>query len=139
MTQFEPHCLEFDASVRPTGPDQILATIGDVLEHLPIAVCIYDRSGKIVRFNQSALEIWGRKPQPGITHQAFVAGSKFFEPNGRMLSYSEMPLARVLKTGRAVREQEYTVERPDGSRITTIVSINPLRDSDGNVIGAINC
>jgi PAS domain S-box-containing protein len=139
MAQIEPHYREFEASLKPSGLDKILATIGGVLEHLPIAVCIYDRSGRIARFNESALEIWGRRPQPGVTHRAFVAGCKFFDPNGRMLSYPEMALSRVLNTGRAVREQECMVERPDGSRITTIVNINPLHDSDGNLIGAINC
>jgi PAS domain S-box-containing protein len=139
MAPIEPHYLGIEAPLRSSGLDQILATIGGVLEHLPIAVCIYDRSGRIVRFNQSALEIWGRKPQPGITHRAFVAGCKFFDPNGRLMSYPEMALSRVLNTGRAVREQQCMVERPDGSRITTIVNINPLHDADGNLIGAINC
>lgn len=124
---------------KPSGLEEILRTIGGVLEHLPIAICIYDRVGKIVRYNQSALEIWGRTPQTDVTHQAFVAGCKFFSSDGRLLSYSEMPLARVLQTGLAMREQEFTVERPDGSRITTIVNINPLRDADGKVVGAINC
>jgi PAS domain S-box-containing protein len=130
---------EIEPSLRPAGLQPILTTIGGVLEHLPIAVCIYDRSGRIVRYNQSALEIWGRTPQADVTHRAFVAGCRFFGPDGSALAYPDLPLSRVLETGRAVREQEFMVERPDGSRIATIVNINPLRDADGNIIGAINC
>jgi PAS domain S-box-containing protein len=138
-----PHTKRHPVGARPqpdpSGLEHILGTIGGVLEHLPIAICIYDRFGKIVRYNQPAVDIWGRKPEPGVTHKNFIAGSKFFDAEGRQLAYSEMPLARVLETGHAVREQEFSVERPDGSRITTIVNINPLQDATGNVIGAINC
>jgi PAS domain S-box-containing protein len=123
----------------PSGLKQILGTIGDVLEHLPVAICIYDHSGRIVRYNQAALDIWGRKPDPNITHQQFVAECKFYGPGGRLLPYSDMPLVKVLKSGRAVREQEFTVLRPDGGRITTVVNINPLRDAAGHIVGAINC
>jgi PAS domain S-box-containing protein len=126
--QFEPSSLE-----------QILGTIGDVLEHLPMAICIYDHLGRIVRYNQAAVEIWGRVPEPNTTHQKFVAECKFYGTGGRLLPYGEMPLVTALESGREVREQEYTVVRPDGRRVTTIVNINPLRDAGGRVVGAINC
>ncbi len=119
--------------------DWILARIGDILEQLPMAVCIYDRLGRIVRFNQAAVEVWRRTPEPGVTHQTFVAGAKFFSPDGEILSYAEMPLVKVLRAGVPVREQEFSIERPDGSRVTTVANVNPLRDFNGNVIGAINC
>jgi len=135
----ESRYLDIEPTLGPAGLDRILATIGGVLEHLPIALCIYDRWGKIVRYNQSALAIWGRTPQADVTHRVFVAGCRFFGPDGRSLAYPDLPLSHVLKTGRAIREQEFMVERPDGSRIATIVNINPLRDADGNIIGAINC
>jgi PAS domain S-box-containing protein len=139
MSRSRRHYVGARSQPDPSDLEHILATIGGVLEHLPIAICIYDRFGKIVRYNQSALEIWGRAPKPGVTHKDFITGSKFFDPGGRRLTYSEMPLSRVLESGEPVREREFSVERPDGSRITTIVNINPLQDATGNVIGAINC
>jgi len=126
--QFEPSSLE-----------QILGTIGDVLEHLPMAICIYDHLGQIVRYNQAAVDIWGRAPEPNQTHQKFVADCEFYGAGGRLLSYSDMPLVKALKSGRELREQEFTVVRPDGRRVTTIVNINPLRDAEGHIVGAINC
>ena len=46
---------------------------------------------------------------------------------------------------RGVREEYHTyrmwrlIERPDGSRITVIVNIRPLKSARGDVAGAINC
>jgi PAS domain S-box-containing protein len=38
-----------------------------------------------------------------------------------------------------VRQHEVHIERPDGSRGVALVDIEPVKDSDGNIIGAINC
>lgn len=38
-----------------------------------------------------------------------------------------------------VRDAEVHIERPDGSRVTVIVNIAPVKDERGEVIGAINC
>ena len=46
-----PHSERQYVGARPqpdaSGLEHILGTIGGVLEHLPIAICIYDRVGKI--------------------------------------------------------------------------------------------
>jgi signal transduction histidine kinase len=39
----------------------------------------------------------------------------------------------------AVNDIEAVIERPDASRITVVVNIVPLRDSEGKISGAINC
>ena len=38
-----------------------------------------------------------------------------------------------------VRDGEVHIERPDGSRITVVVNIRPLKNEHGEVTGAINC
>src|SRR6266567_8589500 len=48
-------------------------------------------------------------------------------------------MAEVLRTGIEARDLEVVIEQPDGSRITVAVNIVPLRNGDGDVIGAINC
>jgi PAS domain S-box-containing protein len=48
-------------------------------------------------------------------------------------------MADVLSTGRGVRNAEVQIERPDGSRVSALVSIDPLFDSEGSVVGAVNC
>jgi two-component sensor histidine kinase len=48
-------------------------------------------------------------------------------------------MADVLRTGISVREKEVHIERPDGLRGIALVDIEAIKDSGGNVIGAVNC
>jgi PAS domain S-box-containing protein len=48
-------------------------------------------------------------------------------------------MADAIKTGTTTRSGEVVIERPDGSRITTLVNIRPLRDHRGRIQGAISC
>ncbi|KRQ02378.1 hypothetical protein AOQ71_34690 [Bradyrhizobium manausense] len=38
-----------------------------------------------------------------------------------------------------MREQEVHIERPDGARGIALVNIDVIKDSDGNIVGAVNC
>jgi hypothetical protein len=62
-----------------------------------------------------------------------------FRPDGSPLAHHQCPMADVLRTGVSVREQEVHIERPNGSRGIALVDIEPVRDGDGNIVGAINC
>ncbi|MGZ5875197.1 MAG: PAS domain S-box protein, partial [Bradyrhizobium sp.] len=48
-------------------------------------------------------------------------------------------MADVLRTGVSVREQEVHIERPDGLRGIALVDIEVVKDSGGNIVGAVNC
>jgi PAS domain-containing protein len=47
-------------------------------------------------------------------------------------------MAIALNEGRAIRNAEVVMQRPDGTRVPFIPYPTPLRDSAGKVIGAIN-
>ncbi len=117
--------------------EQTLRASDDILELLPVATCICDTRGRIIQYNRRAVEIWGRAPQPGDTHERFTASSKFFDDDGNELSQSK--LTEVLTTGRAVRDEEVMVERPNGARVTVLINIDPLLDANGNLVGAVCC
>jgi PAS domain S-box-containing protein len=116
---------------------QALRAADDILELLPVATCICDPTGRIVQYNRRATEIWGRAPQPGQTHDEFTAACRFFTGDGQPLRQSR--LSEVLKTGQAVRDEEVLVERADGTQVAILLNIDPLTDSAGRLIGAINC
>ncbi len=82
-------------------------------------------------------QIWGRRPEPGETHDQFAKGARYFDIDGNPLQHSE--LAEVLATGKPAREVERIVERWDGSRVIMSFNIDPLRDAEGEIIGAVNC
>jgi PAS domain S-box-containing protein len=117
--------------------EQALHATGEILELLPVATCICDPQGRIVQYNRRAVDIWGRAPQPGETHDHFTATSRFYSSDGSKLPHSKV--AEVLKTGVAVRDEEVIVERVDGSRISVLVNTDPLIDGNGKMLGVINC
>jgi two-component sensor histidine kinase len=63
---------------------------------------------------------------------------KLYWPDGTPLPHDQCPMAIALKEGRPVRGAEAVAERPDGTRVPFIPYPTPLRDADGNVVGAIN-
>ncbi len=107
-----------------------------VIESLPAAMYVCDAEGFVVRFNRRAAELWGRAPELGV--ERYCGSLRLFRPDGACLAHIDCPMADVLRTGVAVREQEVAIERPDGTRITALVSIDPLFDDDA-VVGAVNC
>jgi PAS domain S-box-containing protein len=109
----------------------------DILELLPVATCICDLDGRILQYNRRAVELWGRTPQPGQTHEDFTASSVFFGSDGAPLPRSL--LAEVLETGKPVRETEIEVQQPSGSRVAVHINIDPLVDASGKMVGVINC
>ena len=117
--------------------EQALRASDEILELLPIATCVCDAAGRIVQYNRRAVELWGRAPQPGQTHDQFTAQCRFFGAEGQELPRSK--LAEVLQTGKIVRDEEVTVERTDGKRVVVLLNIDPLINAQGRLVGAINC
>ena len=106
----------------------------------PVAVYTIDTSGVIRDFNRHAAELWGREPALGDTDQRFCGSFKMFRPDGSFTPHDQCPMAEVV-SGKisAVHNGEVLIERPDGSHVTVLVNIRPLKNDRGEVTGAINC
>ncbi len=106
----------------------------------PMAVYTIDTSGVIRDFNRHAAELWGREPALGDTDQRFCGSFKMFRPDGTFMPHDQCPMAEVV-SGKisAVYDGEVHIERPDGSHVTVLVNIRPLKNDRGEITGAINC
>ena len=106
----------------------------------PVAVYSCDAAGVIQEFNRRAAELWGREPATGDTDERFCGSFKLFRPDGSFMPHEQCPMADVVR-GKiaAVRDAEVIIERPEGSRVTVVVNILPLKNERGEVTGAINC
>ncbi|MCD6023655.1 MAG: histidine kinase [Fibrobacteria bacterium] len=105
----------------------------------PAAIQTCDASGAIRDFNRRAVELWGREPVPG-GEERFCGSFKLFRPDGRPMGHEQCPMAKVISGETpAVTDGEVLIERPDGSRISVIVNIKPLKNERGEITGAINC
>lgn len=109
------------------------------LDAIPIAVYVVDRTGRIVRFNARAAELWGRVPAIGDAEELYCGARRLYWRDGRPLPHAETPMAQVLKTGEPCHGAEVQIERDDGSRSIVLVNIDPLHDESGRLAGAINC
>jgi PAS domain S-box-containing protein len=106
---------------------------------LPVGVYTCDApAGTITYCNDQAAALWGRAPRLGDSDERFCGSFKLFLPDGTFVPHDECPMAIALREGREFRNQEVVIERPDGSRITALVNIDPIRDSAGSTVGAIN-
>jgi PAS domain S-box-containing protein len=110
-----------------------------LFEQLPFAIYICDRDGLVLRYNRRAAELWGRSPKLGDPNERFCGSYRMYRPDGSPLPHHECPMADVLRSGISVRQQEVHIERPDGSRGIALVDIEAVTDSDGNIVGAVNC
>jgi len=110
-----------------------------LFEQLPFAIYICDRDGFVLRYNHRAAELWGRSPKLGDPNERYCGSYQMYRPDGRLLPAHECPVAYVLRTGVSVREAEVHIQRPNGSRGIALVDIEAVKDSDGNIVGAVNC
>ena len=138
--------IEVDAVANAAGAalglrdeEQAFELPARLFEQLPFAVYVCDRDGLVLRYNRRAAELWGRSPKLGDPNERFCGSYRMFRPDGSLLPHHQCPMADVLRTGVSVREQEVHIERPDGLRGIALVDIEAVKDSDGNIVGAVNC
>ena len=105
----------------------------------PIAIYSCDASGVIQEFNRCAVDLWGREPMRGSTNERFCGSWKLYLTDGTLLPHEQTPMAAVLRGEMpAANDIEGVIERPDGSRISVIENIVPLKNERGEISGAMN-
>lgn len=103
-----------------------------------LAVYSDETSGVIQEFNHRAAESWGRDPASGDTDERFCDSFKLIRPDGSFMPHEQCPMAEVLSGKIAeARDAEVLIERPDGSQVTVIVNIRPLKNQRGEVKVAV--
>ena len=107
-----------------------------LLEALPVAVYTTDADGRITFYNRAAADLWGVNPELGSSQ--WCGSWRLYWPDGRPLPPDECPMAIALKEGREVRGVEAVAERPDGTRVRFRPYPRLLRDSLGQLVGAVN-
>jgi PAS domain S-box-containing protein len=121
------------------GQENLNGNVSDLLELLPMAAyAVQAPDGVIAWFNSRAAELWGRAPAIGDTDERFCGAHALYRSDGSYMAHCDTPVALALKTGVSIHEEEVIIERPDGSRVTVSVHIDPIRDKDGKIVGAVN-
>src|SRR5450631_53665 len=118
--------------------ERVLDVPDQLLDLLPVGVYVCDRAGLIVRYNRAAAELWGCSPKIGDPTLRFCGSHRLYGLDGNIIPQAKCPMGEVLATGQGLCDQEIVIERPDGERIVALINIAAIKDSAGDVVGAVN-
>ncbi|GAA0549297.1 sensor histidine kinase [Chitinophaga japonensis] len=108
----------------------------EIFQRLHAAIYTCDAAGRIKLYNQAAVALWGRMPEPG--RDLWCGSWKIYYTDGTPMPLDECPMAIALKEGRAVLGHEIIVERPDGSRRNVLPHPEPIFNMAGEVVEGVN-
>lgn len=111
----------------------------NILDLLPAAVYVCDSSGVLINYNLRASQLWGRTPVKGDKKECFSGALRLYLPNGNYMPLHQTPIAACLTDGIPRENIELIIERPDSSHIITRANVVPIKDEEGNILGAISC
>ena len=127
--------IESDRALR-----QSAARFRTMFDHGPVAMYSVDALGIIQEFNRHAVVLWGREPIRGDRSERFCGSFLMYRPDGSYLPHANLPVVAVLKNEvTEAHDVEVIIERPDGSKITVILNVVPLKNSQDVIAGAICC
>ena len=109
-----------------------------LLTLLPVAIYICDGAGIITYYNERAPEIWGWFPRIGDPNQLYCGADALQWPDGGRLAHDQTPTAITLREGTTFRNQELIMVQPGGRRVNVFINIDPIRDAEGRIVGAVN-
>jgi len=113
------------------------ARLEAVLRQMPSGVIIAEApSGKLVLGNEQVERIWRHPFRPAASIDEYQQ-YRTIRRDGRPHSPEERPLARSIRAGEVVKEEEIDFLRGDGTAGTMQVSSAPIRDGDGRIVAAV--
>jgi PAS domain-containing protein len=93
-----------------------LANLDQAAMAFPEAVYLYAADGRVLRFNQKAVELRGRTPTVGERQERLCDSFRLYRMDGTLLHQDQCAMALALQTGGSLREQEFVIEEPGGLR-----------------------
>ncbi|MEH2192379.1 MAG: PAS domain S-box protein [Nostoc sp.] len=115
-----------------------------LLEHVPEGITITGGPPNfpIIANSKLAQELLGKPGESlvGMTSSDYAQSYGLFLADGvTRLTSEQLPLYRATRHGETIHDEECIIERPDGTQIIASANVVPIRDFQGEIIGAINC
>jgi diguanylate cyclase (GGDEF)-like protein/PAS domain S-box-containing protein len=108
----------------------------DIIDNLYDGVYFVNRERTITYWNKGAERITGYAQQEVIGRSCRDNLLNHVTSAGAQLCYGECPLAACMRDG-VTREADVFLHHADGHRVPVLVRAAPLRDAEGNIIGAV--
>lgn len=109
----------------------------DLLAQIPIAAYTCNATGLLTYFNPVAEAVWGRTATLRDSAERYCGSYRLYSSDGTPMPHSECWMARALREGKPYNGYEVVIERRDGTRTAGVAYANPVRDSQGQIIGAV--
>jgi PAS domain S-box-containing protein len=129
------------ALMRARAAEQALrqseATLGAVLDALPVGVVIADADGRLLRDNAANRQLWGVPPQTTSWEQ-YGQWVGYRPETGERLRAEDWAMSRALLHGEVVHDELVECERfGTGERRLFLNNAAPVRDPSGKIIGGV--
>lgn len=112
------------------------ATFKALFETSPLGICMCDQDGYIKYYNESAANLWGRKPDVG--KERWSGAWKMFAVDGSPISLDDSPMAQCIRLAKSFSSEEITIQRPDHSFCRLKQHPQLIKNEQGNITGAYN-
>lgn len=128
-----------DAERRAIEAEQRRAILDALLEHIPEGIAIVDSPDlKIQALSRYVLEMEGLSREQMEGYSLSENQWRCLHPeNERPDDSRELPLVRAALKGQVVSNEEWLITSEEGKRFPVLYSAGPIRDSFGNVTGAV--
>jgi len=114
------------------------ALLEAVLRQMPSAVVVVEApSGKLILANERVSEIQ-RSPSQEPGGLMGLSGVRLFHPDGRPCEPAQYPLSRSLRAGEVVSNEEFEIQRADGSFGAVLVSSAPIYSANGHTVAGVS-
>ena len=118
--------------------DSLCADAGLILDSLGDGVYVTDVDRRIVYWNRAAEQITGWSIQDMVGRHCFDSLLSHVDKDGHQLCGNECcPLHRSIVTGASSSVPLVFAQRKDGRRMPVQVTVAPIRDAAGQVIGGV--
>ncbi len=107
----------------------------EMLNALPIGVMLTESTGNIIIKNPAMKQIWGGEQSFGRDRYDEYKGH--WSDSGKEIAAKEWAVTRALLEGKTTLDEMIDINIFDGTHKTILYSAVPLKDSGGNIAGAI--
>lgn len=111
--------------------------LGQIVELIPLAACVFDTEGRITHFNKKAAELWGEEPSSTTSQSTFSGFREMLLLDGNPIAAAQAPAAQVLAHGKSVKNFEGYVLDPQGGRLRIRIDADAVHDESGEICGVL--
>src|SRR3990172_3047432 len=113
-----------------------LALLKAVINNAPEGIVIADKEARVLLTNPAADKLYARPVPFGKPYESH-AELHIVHPDGTPYDPHDLPLTRSALDGEVYTNAELAIIWPDGQKRDLLVHTAPLRDDEGNIMGAV--